>query len=299
MRKLPVFRSAGEVFSGVTRHFFELVRVAAAPLLLMVALAVAGIFIFMQSALGEWYMQILRMIAEPEQVPGPPPFTFVTFVGILIYFLIYLGLFAAAAVRWHRFVLFGEKPGAGTPSLGGGLDLGYFMVILKLFFAVIFAAIPVWGAMAVVAGFGVRAPGAVTLFGGIAIFVLFILLVMLIARISLALPDSAVGGGGSLGAMFDRSKGNGWRLIGYHLLIALGLTLVSFIYSMVLGLLPLEPTQGNIPVFLIVLVLLNIPLQLFTSMIGVTSLSVAYREIVGLPGGHEGEATVAEPTPGL
>ena len=297
MRKLPVFRSVGEVFSGVTRHFFELIRAAALPLLLMMALAAAGIFITMQSALGEWYMEMFRAATDPQQVPTPPPFTFVTFVGILVFFLLYLGLFAAVAVRWHRFVLFGEKPGAGTPSLGGGLDFGYFRVILKLFFAMIFAAIPVWGATAVVAGFGVLAPGAATLVGGIAIFVLFFLLLMLIARISLALPDSAVGGEGSLGTMFDRSKGNSWRLIGYHALITLGLFLISLIYSLVLGLLPIEPTGDDILMFLSASVLLNIPLQLFTSMIGVTSLSVAYREIVGLPGGHEGEA--AEPSPGL
>lgn len=289
MRKLPVFRSAGEVFSGVTRHFFELVRAAALPLLLMVALAAAGIFILMQSALGEWYMQMLGGMADPQSVPTPPPFTFVTLVGILVFFLLYLGLFAAAAVRWHRFVLFGEKPGAGTPSLGGGLDLGYFMVILKLSFAMFFAAIPVWGAMAVVAGFGMLAPGALTLVGGIAIFVLFFLLLMLIARISLALPDSAVGGEGSLGTMFDRSKGNSWRLIGYHVLITLGLFLISLIYGLVLGLLPIERTLDDIQMLLGISVLLNIPLQLFTSMIGVTSLSVAYREIVGLPGTPEAE----------
>ena len=33
MRKLPVIRSVSEVFSGVTRHYFELLGVAAFPIL--------------------------------------------------------------------------------------------------------------------------------------------------------------------------------------------------------------------------------------------------------------------------
>ena len=297
MRKLPVFRSVSEVFSGVTRHYFELIGVAAFPLLAMFVVTVIGGAMLWQSDLAHWYMEMVRqpMGSTPETVP---PLSAGSGLLILILAIVITLLFAACAVRWHRFVLLGERPGAaGAPrAIWRGEDGRYVVTILKLSLVMVFAMIPVVAGSAIAAyvadggeGTGMGAVGALLFLG------VFFLLMLLFVRISIALPDAALGGRGSVRATFDRTEGNSWRLLGYNVLVQLALMVVSLIYSLIAGLILVaifgDSTSGAA---LLTSGLLNIPIYLYSSMVGVTMLSVAYREIVGLPGG-EGASAGAEP----
>ncbi|WP_421861969.1 hypothetical protein [Parvibaculum sp.] len=301
MRKLPVFRSVSEVFSGVTRHYFELIGVAALPLLAMLTVMVIGGALLWQSDLAHWYMEMLRQPAG-STAQTVPPVSGASGLLIVILVIAVMLLFAACAVRWHRFVLLGERPGAsGAPlAIWRGEDGRYVITILKLSLVMIFAMIPVVAGSAIAGylakggeGSGPGALGAVLFLG------VFFLLMLLFVRISIALPDAALGGRGSVRATFDRTEGNSWRLLGYNVLVQLALMVVSLIYSLIAGLVLMsvfaDSTNGAA---MLTSALLNIPIYLYSSMIGVTMLSVAYREIVGLPGG-EGAPAAAEPASAL
>jgi predicted ferric reductase len=73
-------------------------------------------------------------------------------------------------------------------------------------------------------------------------------------------------------------------------LIALGLVIVLSLIAAALG--------GG-AVLMVLVAAVGLAAYFYFLMLQITMLSVAYREIVGLPGGHEGEATAAEPSPGL
>ncbi len=301
MRKLPVIRSVSEVFSGVTRHYFELLGVAAFPILATLIVIMLSGFLLWDTDLARWYMTLASQPTggEPPLPPSDPGAWVLVFVSVVLIGL----LFAACAVRWHRFVLLGERPGAGGAPLAiwRGEDGRYVITILKLSLVMALTMIPV-GAGSAIAGYlsnggegtGFGALGAILFLG------IFLLLMLLFVRISIALPDAALGGRGSVRATFSRTEGNSWRLLGYNFLVQLVLMVISLVYSLLLMLViaALFSDRTGTGATLIS-ILLNIPIYLYSSMVGVTMLSVAYREIVGLPGGHEGEATAAEPSPGL
>ena len=300
MRKLPVFRSVSEVFSGVTRHYFELIGVAAFPLLAMLVVTVVGGAVLWQSGLADWYMEMLRQPVGSTAQTAPPVSGGSGLLIVLLAIVVML-LFAACAVRWHRFVLLGERPGAGGAPLvtWRGEDGRYVITILKLSLVMIFAMIRVVAGSVIADyltnGGGGSGPGAL---GGLLFIGVFFLLMLLFVRISIALPDAALGGRGSVRVTFERTEGNSWRLLGYNILVQLALMVVSLIYgllaTLILGSVFADSTNGAA---MLTSALLNIPIYLYSSMIGVTMLSVAYREIVGLPDG-EGP-TGAEPASAL
>lgn len=301
MRKLPVIRSVGEVFSGVTRHYFELLGVAAFPILATLIVMMLSGFLLWDTDLARWYMTLASqpMAEEPPLPPSDPGAWLLVFVSIIL-----IGLFfAASAVRWHRFVLLGERPGAGGAPLAiwRGEDTRYIVVLLKLSFVMLLAMLPVvFGSMLAGALMSGSESGAVTAVEGLLIFGLFLLLILLFVRISLALPDAAVSGRGAIRGIFERTEGNSWRLVGYNILVQLILMVVSLVYSLILTLIVsaifADRTGGGA---MLATVLLNIPIYLYSSMVGVTMLSVAYREIVGLPGGGAGGTSAADPASAL
>lgn len=53
MRKLPVFRSVGEVFSGVTRHYLQLILAAWPAVILIAVGAVLYVWAYREAGFGE------------------------------------------------------------------------------------------------------------------------------------------------------------------------------------------------------------------------------------------------------
>lgn len=302
MRKLPVIRSVSEVFSGVTRHYFQLVG-AAWPALVFVAVGLglygwayyeSGAFeVFAMIQQGQSMDEIAAAIEAADRGAIGPAY----FAGFLIMFL----ASAVAAVRWHRFVLMGEGNGVLVRAEDGRY-IWTFIKVMLLYFVAIVALALVFVGIAGIAGASSDAGNSgltsiLMLIFGIGIVAAYLLVLGILLRLMLALPDAAIGQPGKVIGVFSASQGNTWRMVGYGLLIGLIYTVILFGLVLIMGLLGAVLGGGAIAVLLLGAV--GLAAYFYFLMLQITMLSVAYREIVGLPGGHEGEATVAEPTPGL
>jgi len=270
-KKLQVIRSAKEVFSGVTRHYFDLLRSApVASFAYLLGVAIFGYITDQPADLPRKEANDAMMQAIVQQLPLAMAASFLTLAG-----------FIAAAVRWHRFVLLGERGG----PLWGRFEVRYLWTGFKLILCGCLLAI-VGGLLLFLVSFNGEAAGGLA--GGqvskilaacIMIAIYFGFTVWLI-RVSVAFPDAALGEGGSIGAAYRRTTGNAWRLLGYSLIVQIPLSVVVALVQMALA--------GAFAALLgasakLVVTVLMLPLSLYVAMIGITMLSVAYRELVGLP----------------
>ena len=303
MRKLPVFRSTGEVFSGVTRHYFQLVGVAW-PALIFVLVAI-GLYAwsFHQAGIGALFDMIETGGASPEEIGTAYEAVALRATGPVYYaaFLLMTLASAVAAVRWHRFVLMGE----GGSVLLRAEDARYIWTFIKvtlLYILMIVLLVAVIFGVSTVAGIAEEGgnPAGAGLLGMVLVtglVVTYLLVLGVLMRMMLALPDAAIGLPGKVLAVLAATQGNTWRMVGYTLLIGLLYGVVVLVLIFVLAI--LGGILGTGPAVLAIWGVLGAAAYFYFLMLSITMLSVAYREIVGLPGGHEGEATVAEPTPGL
>ncbi len=134
-----------------------------------------------------------------------------------------------------------------------------------------------------------------------AVTIFYFVVIYFSMRMSVAFPDAALGRRGLIGEAFERTKGNGWRLSAYGLLVQVSalaaLSLGTFAIGLLAGLFEnfLAGTESDLTIK--VVTALALPLVVFQSMLTITMLSVAYREIVGLPAdgsaGASGEAAPA------
>lgn len=302
MRKLPVFHSVGEVFSGVTRHYFQLL-IAAWPALIFVIVAM-GLYAWSYYEAGIGTLFELMKAQEPSSSEITAAFLAVEQnISSPIYYTAFALMTVAsavAAVRWHRFVLMG--------AAGGVLlrmeDARYIWTFIKVMLLYFLMAILLFAVV-----FGIAAVSGIAKEGGnpagagflgmvlvVGMVVGYLLIIGFFMRLMLALPDAAIGLSGNVRAILKATQGNTWRMVGYAVLIGLlygvmmiGLILILAIVGAVLGTGPA----------LAVSAIVGTAAYFYFVMLSITMLSVAYREIVGLPGGYEGEATAAEPAPGL
>lgn len=284
MKKLPVFQSFKEVFAGVTRHYFELIRVAPFAVTIIL-LAYLGLFISSSAeTAGQPAGESIRHV--------PWPVIAVAIVALVV-------AFPSAAVRWHRFVLFGERPTGALASFWGRNQTLYFLNTFK--FILLMGGL---AAATVVAVFGIGAGIAAALrgagglfedgtvgFGALtaaAVVVFYPACIYLAARLTVAFPAVALGQDASFRKAMEETRGNGWRLLGYTLLVQIAVALAVMIFGAVVGavaglilalLLPPDAVRHLIGYINI----LTLPAVLYQLMVGVTMMSVAYREIVGLP----------------
>lgn len=287
-RKLPVFRSAGEVFSGVTRHYFELARSAPVAVVIYL-LAACFILIFNQEvsamveqARGKTPEEVLAASTAAWTHRGAWP---------LLALIAMMGAGMSAAVRWHRFVLLGERTG----PLWGRFETRYFWTWLKIMLGMVaFGA--VIGIIFSALMFISMVPKEDTAqMGGLIVMLLFagvliatyLLFILWLFRVMLALPDAATGGSLGVRAVFAKTRGNGWRLLGYAFVVqfavAFGYLLIKAVVGLVLKAVlgaAMPAAMGNVEAIAIVVCL---PMTLYVAMAGITMLSVAYRELVGLP----------------
>ena len=308
MRKLPVFHSVGEVFSGVTRHYFQLASLALPAVLVLLA----------GTAYQYWVLYKAGFYSLPERMTGTEApgeavaiygamFSAIPWAQIIPVFLIGALASAVAAVRWHRFVLLGD----GTSPLLRREDFRYLWTTVKVFFF-LFLFLLVVGAVGgvvaavvagVVSGMGeaagengpLAALGLLSLILIPLIFVGYALMLGVMLRLMISLPDVAVGVDRGVIDTWRATGGNTWRIAGYALLIYIPMFIVfAILERLVLGTTETVADSGGMVVAAIT-VLLGVALYLYFLMTQITMLSVAYREIVGLPGTAEGEPA-AEPS---
>ncbi len=299
MRKLRVFRSVGEVFSGVTRHYFQLL-VAAWPALVFVAIGV-GLYVwfFYRAGIGDVFAKMgdgsptteimqAYMLASSSLEPG-------YYAAMLLIFI----ATAVAAVRWHRFVLLGD----GSASLLRTEDGRYIWTFIKVMFAyflflaaLMLVFMGIAAVFAAVASVGTEGSGSLAATFMIVAaplgFLAYLLILALLIRLMLALPDAAIGQPGRVVALFKATHGNTWRILGYMLLIGLIWIPLFVLAAFIIGAVAmLMGTAGGI-----LAGVLYLAVYLYFLMTQITMLSVAYREIIGLPGEVPAEGA-PEPLP--
>ena len=303
MRKLPVFRSVGEVFSGVTRHYFQLIGVAW-PALIFILIAM-GLYAwsFHQAGIGALFDLLNAEGTPPEEIGAAYEAVAERATGPVYYaaFILTTLASAVAAVRWHRCVLMGEG-GSFLLRMEDARYIWTFIKVTLLYFLMAVLLFAVIFGIAGIAGIAERGgnPAGAGFLGvvlAISMVIGYLLILGLSLRLMLALPDVAIGLPGKVRAVLAATQGNTWRMVGYALLIGLVYGVVILVLILVLAI--LGGVLGAGPLVLAISGVVGIAAYFYFVMLSVTMLSVAYREIVGLPGGHEGEATVAEPTPGL
>ncbi|MGV8996889.1 MAG: hypothetical protein ACOH12_08090 [Parvibaculaceae bacterium] len=285
IKKLPVFDSLGEILSGVTRHYFQLL-VVAWPAVIIILAAVL---------ISSWQDYDAGVFSAYVANNGAPDFEAILAAQqklktvdaeILSWACQLLLLFASAvaAVRWHRFVLLGEGAnGFGGVNVMRKEDGTYIWTTLKIF-GVMFLAILAFAIVGTVLAV-LKLPPAVYAVLAIPGLVIFFSLYLSLIRLSLALPDAALGQGGRVSDMYKASAGNSWRLLGLALLIGLVIAtatiVIAFVVVKLAGALGLSFATS--PALLVVGALLYMGVYLYFIMASVTMLSVAYREIIGLP----------------
>ncbi len=302
MRKLPVFRSVGEVFAGVTRHYFQLLF-AAWPAAFLIAVGV-GLYVWAygEAGFGD-LIALMQSGASPEEIAaaaeaveqaamGP-----VYFAAILLMFL----ASAVAAVRWHRFVLMGEHSGLLLRREDFRYIWTFIKVLLLYFLLILFGIFLVFGLQSL-AGESMKAgnAGVVGLLSVAAVLLIifgYLYALGIMLRMMLALPGVSIGSASKVFSILSATAGNTWRMVGYALLIGIAYGLIALGLVVVLSL--IAAALGGGAALTVLVAAVGLAAYFYFLMLQITMLSVAYREIVGLPGGHEGEATAEQPSPGL
>jgi len=281
MKRLAVFRSAAEVFSGVTRHYFQLLFAAWPAVLCMFALDFAqdwGVRYFGPVTEAQEAGAAARSAAEQAQGSvWQSPLVMISIGYMLLSWLIG----AVAAVRWHRFVLLGE--GGDKARHVRREDLDYIWTTLRLWGLMILTVVAL-GVLWNLVPQDIRLPV-------LAICIVAVLPPLMC--ISLALPDAAMGYGGGIMGVFEESAGNGFRLLGLFFLTVLlpVLPLAAIVFAIAPHALFFEETFGYWGSYALISGVGSF-LSLYVLMLNITALSVAYREIIGLPG-----AVPNEPAP--
>ncbi|MDO8838278.1 MAG: hypothetical protein Q7V31_05065 [Parvibaculum sp.] len=301
MRKLRVFRSVREVFAGVTRHYFQLLFVAW-PALVLLAAGFAILYWLLERAGYSTLIELTQSNPTQEQLAEAYAAFAIAFSIPGLFGVLAMNLLASAAmaVRWHRFVLLGES----RSMLLRSEDFRYIWASIKVavLAAIVIAAFALVG-FAAFLGFGHLAPQIIGLtaeetilrdtatVGFTALLALFILssgalAIALIFRMALALPGAAVSRMGIASALRE-TRGNSWRILSYVVLVFLASAAFAFITTLVVSVIlgALASIGGAmLTISLVAGTTYVAALYAYLLMLQVTMLSVAYREIISLPG---------------
>lgn len=301
-KKLKVFATVGEVLSGVTRHYFQLL-IAAWPAFVLIFAAVGALL-----SLGSMseYVALAGKVDAGGEAPKLTPdqiralFSSANIAAFLVFVFFIMCANVLAAVRWHRFVLLGE----GATGASGKVrflrdeDWVYIWAAIKIMLLVV--PVLIIGAVVISAFLKLGGSGAPNgqvsgqiMLVAILAYVLLIFAVWTLAvRTSLALPDAALGRGGRVLFVLHATSGNGFRLFWATLFTVLLTSFIAIIadalVQLCLGIF-VKTGERAAGVSVVVSFVIALATYFFNLMAQITVLSVAYREIIGLPssGGHE------------
>ena len=262
IKKLPVIETVGQSISFALKNFGLMVRLSWLWGIVMVVFA--GILIFMLRDRG-------------EAVDGVS-FDAFEILAIVTLVLLYVAAIYAIAVGWHRALLLGERPSWFSLSfglrelkyIGYAILIGIVSVLLFAFGVLIFSTVSVGagGAATFVFLFG-------ALLGG------FVLMFVIIGRLFLVLPGTAVGDRRvSLAESINLTKGNTWRIAGGFLLISL-LNIIPNILTP-----DLDPNAAIGPglIFLILAFVLSVLFSIVLAFVAISYMSYCYWFFVPAPG---------------
>lgn len=290
MRKLPVFATLGEVLSGVTRHYFQLL--AASWPAVLVLLTAFSVYLWQLNSVG-YFAALTANEGKPDLVAlEAAGLALASGSNALIFYsaeIVLIVASAVAAVRWHRLVLLGE----GTNGEGGVVvlrkeDGTYLLTLLKIILLVVLVVLVIGALIALTAMLkSVPLYGLILIVMVVSLFILYFWLIGALLRLSLALPDASIGAGGRVFAVYKASAGNTMRLVGLTFLLGF-VTLIGFAVIMVgWGAVTGVALGAGASASLAVMgagAVIGLAAYLYFLMAQVTMLSVAYREIIGLPG---------------
>jgi hypothetical protein len=157
------------------------------------------------------------------------------------------------------------------------------IVLLPVRFFVFFGGVAIATAIAGREGV-MNHPVVVTMF---ALGAVYVAIAYLVARMFVAFPDAALGHSGSIVEAFTRTDDNMGRLLIYTVLIQIGALAVSLFVGLgttiVVNTLVQPASLKALTFAMVGASVIYFPVFIFNLMVGITMLSVAYREIVGLP----------------
>ncbi|MEQ8268043.1 MAG: hypothetical protein RH982_12665 [Parvibaculum sp.] len=303
-RRLPLARTISEVFAGATGNyvaFLSIVRIQVFFVVLGLALIVWSGY---RAGIGD-VPNMLRL-----GLPGEPGrYVLGMLISRMSSFEFYAGVALAfvssaiVAIRLHRFILLADtKPPPLAAYRRYAWTLTKVALVYGLFGFFVYYVLTLLMLPAQV-DYVMEHRGSllvVWIFNLVFGLVRTVLASAVSMRLSLALPDAATEGRGRVISTFVASHGNTWRLVLCDLAVrcarllllwglALGCGAVSGSFLEEFG--KLEGATA-----FVVLLVLGAPLYFYLLMLEVGLLSVAYREIVGLPGSREGQPA-SEPAP--
>lgn len=269
--KLPVWRTIKESFIFVFGNFGHFLALGWLPFTVTFA---AG-FVVIAEMVG--YLTVSSAISIP--------------IRALSWFA-----YAVFAVRWHRFVLLDERGAAlsGLLEWRNFIFFGYILVLM---------GVPVF-AMNSMSTFGTLSEGDpamtfVTLIGYLVLSLGGFALSLILYRLYLLFPATAIDRPMKFGQAWQRMGGNTWRLIGATYFVVVIIMILAFSLSFSLMQMATEyasakasgvPFEASFPISAI---LLPLP-YFFMGAVLVTILSLTYRLIIGAP---ESGETAAGATP--
>jgi len=204
------------------------------------------------------------------------------------------------AVRWHRYILLGET---ASPPFSSHRHYVWVLVKVALVYALFSYALMyvgfIWPTHAMV-DFATQHSISLAFVGmaGVALRVLRGVVSSAVSmRLWLVLPDAALTGRRKVFATFMASQGNTWRLVICYFAIHI-CRVASFIALCFLcGVVPAASLEsyGKLEgaIAFSALFVFGLPLYLYLLMLEVGLVSVAYREIIGLPGNEKDELAPA------
>lgn len=264
--KLPVIATAIESARDITANWRAAGRLSAAWGIL---LAISGLSAF------------AALIGAQSTLDSSP---WLTLAVLYIPTVIFVLFMISAAVGWHRLVLLGEQPQRLYMNLGGRVwrYVGALVLMSVVIWVVSLAVfLPVLGGFAFL--FGVD-PAQLTgwhltaLSAGSIIAVVTILVVS--ARIYIALPARAVGERMTFRDAFRITRGNSWRILLGMLLVAIPSVIVNAIMNLLLDFqVRMQGGDLNWPgiIGFVTLMALAVAALVASTLLSVSYLSRAYR----------------------
>ncbi len=262
MTKLPVFQTVRDVWRFIWRQRRDLFFLAA-PFVVILSIA-------------NTVTSGLTIQSVEIDTPAAPSLKF----QLVILVQIILGLIVTTlfSVTWHRRYLAPEESVTVAATLSWSSRHWRFLRAMLILFAIYMALAMlltiVLAVLALPVGLTANTPAQ---FGPIPLLFLLALpvLVYCLIRLSLLFPAAAVDERLSVKTCWQRTKGNGWRILSIYIVASIPLFLVITAVSLILG--ALLPAPESSITFFFLSALVQQMLFYFSFAVGISVLSRVYR----------------------